>query len=160
MRRIGVLTAVTPAGDPDGQARLAAFLQVLQQLGWTDGSNVRIDYRWDCQQHFRKYAAELGALAPDVILSVGTASMESLLQATRTVPIVFVFLADPVGSAFVDSLARPGGNATGFTQFEYGLTAMALIRSTSFAARPATSIASSRARSRATCPCRLPPSTN
>jgi putative ABC transport system substrate-binding protein len=124
MRRIGVLTAATPADDPDGQARLAAFLQVLQQLGWTDGRNLRIDYRWGLgdANNIRRYAAELAALAPDVILSVGTASMGPLLQATRTVPIVFVSVADPVGAGFVDSLARPGGNATGFIQFEYSLS--------------------------------------
>jgi len=124
MRRIGVLTAAPPADDPDGQARLAAFLQVLQQLGWTDGRNLRIDYRWGLgdANNIRRYAAELAALAPDVILSVGTASMGPLLQATRTVPIVFVSVADPVGAGFVDSLARPGGNATGFIQFEYSLS--------------------------------------
>ena len=124
MRRIGVLTAATPADDPDGQARLAAFLQVLQQLGWTDGRNLRIDYRWGLgdANNIRRYAAELAALAPDVILSVGTASMGPLLQATRTVPIVFVSVTDPVGAGFVDSLARPGGNATGFIQFEYSLS--------------------------------------
>jgi hypothetical protein len=88
MRRIGVLTAATPADDPDGRARLAAFLQVLQQVGWTDGRNVRIDYRWGLADanNIRKYAMELAALSPDVILSVGTASMGPWLQATRTVP--------------------------------------------------------------------------
>jgi ABC-type uncharacterized transport system substrate-binding protein len=103
---------------------MAAFLEVLQQLGWTDGRNVRIDYRWGLgdANNARKYAAELAAFAPDVILSVGTASMGPLLQATRTVPIVFVSVADPVGAGFVDSLARPGGNATGFIQFEYSLS--------------------------------------
>ena len=124
VRRIGVLTAATPADDPDGRARLSAFLQVLQQLGWTDGSNVRLDYRWGLgdPNNIRKYAAELVALAPDVIVSVGTNSMGPLLQATRTVPIVFVSVADPVGAGFVDSLARPGGNATGFIQYEYSLS--------------------------------------
>ena len=104
--------------------RLSAFLQVLQQLGWIDGSNVRLDYRWGLgdPNNIRKYAAELVALAPDVILSVGTTSMGPLLQTTRTVPIVFVSVADPVGAGFVDSLARPGGNATGFIQFEYSLS--------------------------------------
>ena len=104
--------------------RLSAFLQVLQQLGWIDGSNVRLDYRWGLGDptNIRKYAAELVALAPDVILSVGTTSMGPLLQTTRTVPIVFVSVADPVGAGFVDSLARPGGNATGFIQFEYSLS--------------------------------------
>jgi len=124
VRRIGVLTAATPADDPDGRARLSAFLQVLQQLGWIDGSNVRLDYRWGLGDptNIRKYAAELVALAPDVILSVGTTSMGPLLQTTRTVPIVFVSVADPVGAGFVDSLARPGGNATGFIQYEYSLS--------------------------------------
>ena len=104
--------------------RLSAFLQVLQQLGWIDGSNVRLDYRWGLGDptNIRKYAAELVALAPDVILSVGTTSMGPLLQTTRTVPIVFVSVADPVGAGFVDSLARPGGNATGFIQYEYSLS--------------------------------------
>ena len=104
--------------------RLSAFLQVLQQLGWIDGSNVRLDYRWGLgdPNNIRKYAAELVALAPDVILSVGTTSMGPLLQTTRTVPIVFVSVADPVGAGFVDSLARPGGNATGFIQYEYSLS--------------------------------------
>ena len=124
VRRIGVLTAATPEDDPDGRARLSAFLQVLQQLGWTDGSNVRLDYRWGLgdPNNIRKYAAELVALAPDVILSVGTSSMGPLLQATRTVPIVFVTVIDPVGAGFLASLARPGGNATGFTAFEYGVS--------------------------------------
>ena len=124
LRRIGVLTAATPADDPDGRARLSAFLQVLQKLGWTDGGNVRLDYRWGLgdPNNIRKYAAELVALAPDVIVSVGTNSMGPLLQATRTVPIVFVSVADPVGAGFVDSLARPGGNATGFIQYEYSLS--------------------------------------
>ena len=112
------------ADDPDAQASIAAFLQGLQQLGWTDGRNVRIDYRWGAgdADNIRKYAAELAALAPDVILATGTAAMAPLLQATRTVPIVFVNVADPVGAGFVDSLARPGGNATGFMQFEYSLS--------------------------------------
>jgi putative ABC transport system substrate-binding protein len=125
MRRIGVLGGGAALDDPDVQARMAAFLQVLAQLGWTDGRNVRIDYRSGLgdPDNIRKYAAELVALAPDVILTGGTASMAPLLQATRTVPIVFVNVADPVGAGFVDSLARPGGNATGFIQFEYSLSA-------------------------------------
>ena len=116
MRRIGVLMT-TAADDPEGQARLAAFVQGLQQLGWTDGRNVRIDTRWAAgnADDIRKYAAELVALAPDVILAPGSATVAPLLQATRTVPIVFVHVPDPVGAGFVDSLARPGGNATGFT---------------------------------------------
>jgi len=102
----------------------AAFLQALQQLGWTVGRNLRIDYRWPGgdAERVRKYAAELVALAPDVILASGTANVGPLLQATRTVPIVFPIVGDPVGAGFVDSLARPGGNATGFMSFEYGLS--------------------------------------
>ena len=123
MRRIGVLMS-TAADDPEGQARIAAFLQGLQQLGWTDGRNVRIDIRWAAgdADRIRRYAAELVALAPDVILATGGAAVGPLLQATRTVPIVFAQVADPVGAGFVDSLARPGGNATGFMQFEYSLS--------------------------------------
>ena len=107
----------TAADDPEAQARVAAFLQGLQQLGWTDGRNVRIDSRWAAgnADDTRKYAAELVALAPDVILAAGSQSVGPLLQATRTVPIVFVHVPDPVGAGFVDSLARPGGNATGFS---------------------------------------------
>ena len=124
MRRIGVLTCGAAADDPDAQARHAAFLQGLQQLGWTDGRNVRIDYRWGAgnPDNVRKDAAELAALAPDVIIASGTSTMAPLLQATRTVPIVFVNVADPVGAGFVESLAQPGGNATGFMQFEYNLS--------------------------------------
>ena len=115
VRRIGVLMGLA-ADDPDAQASIAAFLQGLQQLGWTDGRNVRIDIRWGAgdADNIRKYAAELVALAPDVILASGSPTVAPLLQATRTVPIVFVDVADPVGAGFVDSLARPGGNATGF----------------------------------------------
>jgi putative tryptophan/tyrosine transport system substrate-binding protein len=121
MRRIGVLMSLT-ADDPEGQVRLTAFLQGLQQLGWTDGRNVRIDTRWGAgdADRSRGYAAELVALAPDVILASGTSTMGPLLRATRTVPIVFTQVTDPVGAGFVDSLARPGGNATGFTLSEYG----------------------------------------
>jgi putative ABC transport system substrate-binding protein len=122
-RRIGMLTAGAAMDDPDTQARNAALLQALQQLGWTVGRNLRIDYRAGLgdADNLRKYAAELVALAPDVILTNGTASMAPLLQATRTVPIVFTSVTDPVGAGFVDSLARPGGNTTGFMQFEYSL---------------------------------------
>ncbi|MFY9882846.1 MAG: ABC transporter substrate-binding protein [Pseudolabrys sp.] len=125
MRRIGVLTSGAAADDPDGQVRSAAFVRGLQQLGWTDGRNIRIDYRWGAgdADNMRKYAAELVALAPDVILASGTASVAPLLQATRTVPIVFVQVTDPVGAGFVDSLAHPGGNATGFLLFEYAISA-------------------------------------
>ena len=121
MRRIGVLLPVA-ADNPDPQALYAAFVQGLQQLGWTDGRNVRIDTRWGAGNpaNSRKYATELVALAPDVILAVGV-SVEPLLEATRTVPIVFTIVPDPVGSGFVDSLSRPGGNATGFLMFEYSL---------------------------------------
>ena len=123
MRRIGVLMSQA-ADDPVGQARVKAFQQGLQQLGWTDGRNVRIDYRWAAGnvENSRKYAAELVALAPDVILAVGGAT-GPVLQATRTVPIVFTNASDPVGSGFVDSLSRPGGNATGFMLFDYSLSA-------------------------------------
>ena len=123
MRRVGVLMA--GADDQEPQARLAVFLQALQQLGWTNGHNVRIEYRWAAgnADDIRKYAAELVALAPDVILAGGGAVLPSLQQATRTVPIVFTQTPDPVGAGFVDSLARPGGNATGFMALEYGLGA-------------------------------------
>jgi putative ABC transport system substrate-binding protein len=123
VRRIGVLMSVS-ADDPDQQNGVAAFVQALQQLGWTDGRNVRIDIRWPAGDAnlFRKYAAELVALAPDVIAAAGNAAMGPLLQATRTVPIVFNNVADPVGAGFVESMALPGGNATGFLQFEYSLS--------------------------------------
>jgi putative ABC transport system substrate-binding protein len=124
VRRIGVLVAAT-ADDGDYQARIAAFQQGLQQLGWNDGRNVQIDTRWATTKpdDIRRHAAELAALAPDVILAgTGTATVAPLLQATRTVPIVFAVVIDPVGAGFVDSLARPGGNATGFTVFEYGMS--------------------------------------
>jgi putative ABC transport system substrate-binding protein len=124
VRRIGVLMG-SAADDPEYQARIAAFLHGLQQLGWVDGRNVRIDTRWATTNadDIRRHAAELAALAPDVILSgTGTATVAPLLQATRTVPIVFVLVIDPVGAGFVASLARPGGNATGFTIFEYGMS--------------------------------------
>ena len=123
MRHIGALAGI--ADDAEGQARFAAFREGLQQLGWTDGRNVRIEYRWgggDADK-IRKHAAELAALAPDVILAAGGAITGPLLQATRTVPIVFVHVPDPVGAGFVDSLARPGGNATGFINFEYSVSA-------------------------------------
>jgi putative tryptophan/tyrosine transport system substrate-binding protein len=122
MRRVGMLFGIA-ADDPTAQAEYAAFLQGLQQLGWIEGRNVHIDPRWagGNAAALRKYAAELAALAPDVILSVGSASMGPLQEATRTVPIVFVITPDPVGAGYVDSLSRPGGNATGFMMFEYSL---------------------------------------
>ncbi len=123
VRRVGVLET-RAADDPEGQARLALFRQELQELGWTDGRNVRIDYRWAAADanRSRTYAAELVALAPDVILASASASVAALRQTTRTVPIVFVNIIDPVGAGFVAKLARPGGNATGFTLFEYSLS--------------------------------------
>jgi putative ABC transport system substrate-binding protein len=123
MRRIGVLMNLA-ADDALGQARQTAFVRALEELGWADGRTVRIDIRWGAgdADRYRKYAAELVAFAPDVILATSGATMPALVQATRTVPIVFVQVPDPVGSGFVASLARPGGNATGFTQFEFGLS--------------------------------------
>ena len=120
VRRVGVLVNLG-ADDAEGRARYAAFRQGLQQLGWTDGRNVRIDYRWYAgnADAARTHAAELVALAPDVILAEGSPSVAALRSATRTVPIVFVSIIDPVGAGFVESLARPGGNATGFLLFEY-----------------------------------------
>jgi ABC-type uncharacterized transport system substrate-binding protein len=124
MRRIGVLMNLA-AEDPESSTRVAAFAQGLGELGWNVGRNVRIDYRWGAGDvgSVRRYAAELAELKPDVILTAGAAVVASLLQTTRTVPIVFVYVADPVGAGFVESLAHPGGNATGFTPFEYGLSA-------------------------------------
>jgi len=123
MRRIGVLTGIS-ANDPETKARDAAFEQALQQLGWSQGHNVRIDYRFAGGDAaiVRRAVEELVALAPDVIVSAGSFSTGALLRATHTVPVVFAIVPDPVGSGFVDSLAQPGGNATGFMQFEYGLS--------------------------------------
>jgi putative ABC transport system substrate-binding protein len=122
IRRIGVLT-YWAADDAEGQARLAAFVQALKQMGWSDGRNLRIDTRWATADDIGRHAAELAALAPDVLVgATGTATAAPLLQATRTIPIVFVSVIDPVAAGFVDSLARPGGNATGFTLFEYGMS--------------------------------------
>jgi putative ABC transport system substrate-binding protein len=123
MRRIGVLM-YWAADDRQGQARLAAFQGALQQLGWSDGRNVRIDIRWagpDADLS-RRYAQELVALAPDILLTAGTPNVTALQHATRTLPIVFAVVADPVGAGFVDSLSRPGGNVTGFMAFEYGFS--------------------------------------
>src|SRR6476620_2135151 len=122
MRRIGVILPAA-ANDAEFQTWVGAFLQALAQLGWTIGRNVRIDTRWATANpaEIRKQAAELVALAPDVILASGTSTVGPVLQATRTVPIVFPTVVDPVGAGFVESLARPGGNATGFLLFEYSL---------------------------------------
>jgi putative tryptophan/tyrosine transport system substrate-binding protein len=124
VRRIGVLLAAT-ADDPQYQSRLGAFGQTLAQLGWTEGHNLRIDLRWGGGQAelTRQYAAELAALGPDVILASGNATVTPLLQTTRTIPVVFAVVADPVGSGYTETLSKPGGNATGFMQFEYGLSA-------------------------------------
>ena len=123
MRLIGVLLPAT-ADEAEMQARIEAFHQGLQQSGWTIGRNVRIDTRWATTDaaEIRKHAAELAALAPDVILAHAATTVGPLLQATRTVPIVFPAVVDPVGAGFVDSLARPGGNATGFMNYEYSLS--------------------------------------
>src|SRR5258705_8238857 len=122
MRRVGVLVYLAD-DDREGQARLAAFTQALSQLGWSEGRNLRIQTRWANADDVRRHAAELVALAPDVILAgTGTPTVAPLLQATRTVPIVFVIVIDPVGSGFVASLAQPGGNATGFTIYEYSMS--------------------------------------
>jgi putative ABC transport system substrate-binding protein len=124
MRRIGVLYSGAET-DPDYQARAAAFKQSLQQLGWSEGSNLIVDYRWGAGdvERIRRYAAELVALAPDVIHTNATPPVVALQQATRTIPIVFAGVADPVGAGIVESLARPGGNVTGFSLFEYGISA-------------------------------------
>ena len=124
MRRIGVLPGGWDTDDLRSQPNISAFLQALQQLGWADGRNVKIDYRWPAgdADKARKYAAELVALAPDVILTISSVNMTALLQATRTVPIVFVAVVDPVGAGYVDSLSRPGGNTTGFLLFDYSLS--------------------------------------
>jgi putative ABC transport system substrate-binding protein len=124
MRRIGVLLN-RAADDPEAQARLKAFVQGLQQLGWAEGRNARMDVRWTggVAANLHRYAAELVALMPDVILADGAVSVSALQGATRTVPIVFVAVPDPVGAGFVKSMARPGGNSTGFTAFEYAIAA-------------------------------------
>jgi putative tryptophan/tyrosine transport system substrate-binding protein len=153
MRRIGVLMAISE-DDPESHARLAAFAQGLQQLGWTIGQNIRIDYRWagSNPDELREYAAQLVALAPEVILAHSSGAVARLLLATHTIPIVFAVVADPVGAGFVESLARPGGNATGFTNFEYafggkwlellreiapGVRRVAVLRESGIAAGPA-----------------------
>jgi putative ABC transport system substrate-binding protein len=122
MRRIGVLVYLA-AGDAEGQARLAAFTQALSQLGWSEGRNLRIESRWANAGDVHRHAAELVALAPDVLVAAtGTPTVASLLQATRTIPIVFAIVIDPVGAGFVASMAQPGGNATGFTTWEYSMS--------------------------------------
>ena len=122
VRRIGVLMNLA-ADDPESPVRVAAFQQRLQQLGWTDGRNVRIDYRWGAGDvdRSRKYAMELVGLSPDILLCNGAVGLGALRQATRTLPIVFVNIVDPVGAGFVVSLAQPGGNVTGFILFEFGI---------------------------------------
>jgi ABC-type uncharacterized transport system substrate-binding protein len=124
IRRIGVLMGQA-ADDQQGQARATAFMQALQNLGWVDSRNVQIDVRWGAgnSEEIRRHASELVALRPDVIIASGSATVGPLLQATNAVPIVFVVVPDPVGAGFVDSLARPGGNTTGFAIFEYGIGA-------------------------------------
>jgi putative ABC transport system substrate-binding protein len=123
MRHVGVLMGLA-AGDPESQARIAAFVQGLQQLGWSIGQNLRIDYRWGAgdADNMRKYAAELVGLAPDVILAHSSAAVAPLLQASRTVPVVFTLVADPVGAGFINSLAHPGGIVTGMTNFEFAMS--------------------------------------
>src|SRR5947207_3214932 len=150
MRRIGVLMLLA-AEDAVAKARIVTFRQSLRQLGWIDGDNLQIDYGWSTgdSDQVRKDAADLVALAPDVLLATGSSSVAALQQATRTVPIVFALVSDPVGAGFVDSLPRPGGNATGFINFEYvmsakwlellkqiapGLTRVAVLRDSAIAA--------------------------
>jgi putative tryptophan/tyrosine transport system substrate-binding protein len=123
MRRIGVFMPYA-ADDNEGRARMAVFQQGLQDLGWTDGHNLHVDIRWGAgdRDRYRQYAAELVALAPDVLLAVTSTTVAALQRQTHTVPIVFVGVIDPVGAGLVAGLARPGGNTTGFTVFEYGLS--------------------------------------
>jgi ABC-type uncharacterized transport system substrate-binding protein len=123
MRRIGILMSLT-ADDPDGPPRVSAFAQGLQEGSWTVGGNVRIDYRWGANNLdlFRKYASELVALGPDVVVGTAASIVSALQQATRTVPIVFVSTIDPVGNGLVTSLAKPGGNATGFIAWEFSMS--------------------------------------
>jgi putative tryptophan/tyrosine transport system substrate-binding protein len=123
-RRLGVLMPYA-ASDPHVQARIGALLQGLKQLGWSVGTNIEIDYRWSVanEDDTRKYAAELVALAPDVIFGTGSAAVGPLQRATHTIPIVFALVPDPIGAGYVDSLARPGGNITGFTSYDYGIGA-------------------------------------
>jgi len=124
MRRVAILVPAT-LGDPAWQASVGAFLQGVGQSGWNIGRNLQVDTRWATTNavEIRRHAAELAGLAPDAILAGGTSAFGPLLQATRTVPIVFTIVFDPVGAGYVASLARPGGNATGFMNFEYGISA-------------------------------------
>ena len=128
MRRIGVLASSLAADDPEWLSRSNAFVQSLQERGWSDGGNVRIEYRWGLgdPDRLRKYAVELVALAPDVILAAGALAVASLQQTNRSVPIVFANVVDPVGAGYVATLARPGGNTTGFASTEFGLSAKLL----------------------------------
>src|SRR5262245_32084580 len=156
LRRIGVLMNLDE-NDPETRARLAAFEQALQQFGWTPGRKVRIDHRFPGGDPAttRKQAEELVTLAPDVIVSTGSFSTGPLLQATHSVPVVFAIVPDPVGAGFVDSLSQPGGNATGFMQFEYGLSGKWLEPTCRCKHRPNTSWQStSRPRRRLVSQCR------
>src|SRR5436190_1460118 len=123
MRRIGVLVS-RAQDDPEGQAQVAVFAQTLRSLGWTTGRNVQLDIRWGAAEaaSSRRYAAEMVALAPDVILTASSSATVAVQEATRTLPVVFVNVSDPVGAGYVASLARPGGNITGFTFTEYGMS--------------------------------------
>jgi putative ABC transport system substrate-binding protein len=127
MRRVGVLMGVAES-DPEGQARIAAFRQGLTDLGWVDGRNLRIEYRWAAgdADRIREYTAELVALAPDVLIGNGTAALAALRDATRSIPIIFVLVNDPVGQGFIPNLARPGGNITGFSFLEYSMVGKSL----------------------------------
>jgi len=122
IRRIGILSGLA-SDDPAALARITAFAQELAQLGWTVGRNMQIDYRWGAGDgdRIRRYAVELAALTPDVVLAYGSGPLAALQRVSRAIPIVFVQVIDPVGASFVDSLARPGGSTTGFTVFEYGI---------------------------------------
>jgi putative tryptophan/tyrosine transport system substrate-binding protein len=123
-KRVGVIMLLAP-DDPVAKVRIGTFRQALRELGWTEGENLQVDYRWSVgpADQVRIDAAQMAALAPDVLLATGSPAVAALQQTSRALPAVFVLVSDPVGAGFVDSLARPGGNATGFTNFEYGLSA-------------------------------------